>query len=238
MQRYTFFDFILLAVAVFLIPAQSVMSGRKLAWREPSETALLQRYVSTLVRALAIILYIIALWRFTGRSLRSLGLGAPTDFRSLIGFIVVLALAVALALQHVRLAQLSSDRIARLRDAMRGKKIAPRNGREFSVFSLLAVTGAFSEELLFRGFLLWFFSPVLGVVGAALCSTVIFGLGHAYQGRGNVMRTGVVGGLLAAGYVLTGNLWWLIVAHGMMNVLGGLFSVRVEAVGAITAQAT
>ncbi len=227
-QTYTLFDFALLAAAVLLIPIQSIILGRNLA-RTESQSALLRRYRITILRAVAIVVSIIALWKLTGRSLVTLGLGAPNSLGSLAGFGLVPVLAVVFAIQHKRLATRSPEEITKLAAAVRAKKLAPRNLQELSAFLVVAVTGSFSEELLFRGFLLWFFAPVFGVAGAVLSSGLIFGLAHAYQGRGNSLRTGILGALFAAAYLASGNLWWLIAVHVMMNILGGLFPFRVLA---------
>lgn len=77
------------------------------------------------------------------------------------------------------------------------------------------------EELLFRGVL-------IGVVHAgfelpiwllAVGSSVAFALGHGAQGRLGIVVTGLLGGGLAAVFVLTGSLVVVIVAHYVINVL-------------------
>jgi membrane protease YdiL (CAAX protease family) len=237
-QNYTAYDLTLLVLALFLIPAQSIMFGRKLAEAELSQSALLRRYAITLVRGIAIIAYIITLWRLNGRSFRLLGLGAPTNLGSHIGFILDLVLAAFFAIQYLRLGTLSPQQLAKFQEAMKSQKIAPRNSAEFSAFCFLAVIGSTSEELLFRGFLIWFFSPVVGLVGAIACSAIVFGVAHAYQGWRNVVSTALAGAIFAVAYVATGSLWWLIIAHILMNIRGGLLGLRVTTQSPKTYDAT
>ena len=77
------------------------------------------------------------------------------------------------------------------------------------------------EEFLFRGALVGALAagfPVSPWVLAVL-SSVAFGLGHGLQGPGGVLVTGVLGFALAAAFVLTGNLWVVVVAHYLVNTL-------------------
>ncbi len=48
---------------------------------------------------------------------------------------------------------------------------------------------------------------------AALLSSLVFGLGHAYQGPKGVLKTGLFGLAIAGLCLLTGSIWLLIVLH-------------------------
>ncbi len=83
----------------------------------------------------------------------------------------------------------------------RAGKILPRNGAERAWFVGVAITAGVCEEILYRGFLPWCVASWTGSVllGFALAA-IVFGLGHAYQGRKGVIVTGLLGlyfGLLA-----------------------------------------
>lgn len=77
------------------------------------------------------------------------------------------------------------------------------------------------EELMFR-------AAAIGVVTAgfdtspwalAVVSSAAFGLGHGAQGRVGILVTGVLGMVLAAGFVLTGSFVTVLVAHYLVNAL-------------------
>ncbi|SFF93521.1 Membrane protease YdiL, CAAX protease family [Halopelagius inordinatus] len=102
------------------------------------------------------------------------------------------------------------------------ESLAPETARGWAVLLLcvLPVIAGF-EELLFRG-------ALVGVVAAgfdvspwamAVVSSVAFALGHGAQGRVGVVVTGVLGFVLAAGFVLTGSLLVVFVAHYLVNAL-------------------
>lgn len=100
--------------------------------------------------------------------------------------------------------------------------LAPDTLRGWAVllFGVLPIIAGF-EELLFRG-------ALVGVVSAgfdvspwamAVVSSVAFALGHGAQGRVGVVVTGLLGFVLAAGFVLTGSLLVVFVAHYLVNAL-------------------
>lgn len=77
------------------------------------------------------------------------------------------------------------------------------------------------EELLFRGALVGALSVGFGVSPwlLAVLSSVTFALGHGAQGPLGVAVTGALGFVLAAGYIITGSLVVVVVAHYLVNVV-------------------
>ena len=57
------------------------------------------------------------------------------------------------------------------------------------------MTAGVCEELVYRGFMIAYFSAALGVSFwvAAVLSSVAFGIAHFYQGPAGILRTGLVG---------------------------------------------
>lgn len=92
-------------------------------------------------------------------------------------------------------------------------------------FVVLAWTGAFSEELFFRGHFFTTLRRVLGTSRIALTGTVVatmllFAALHGYQGWVGVVDTGLYGGLtMTLLYVWRGRLTSCIVAHALWNTL-------------------
>ncbi|MGD2130429.1 MAG: CPBP family intramembrane metalloprotease [Lysobacterales bacterium] len=92
-------------------------------------------------------------------------------------------------------------------------------------FVVLAWTGAFSEELFFRGLFFTAVHKMLGGTNAALAVAVaatvaLFAAGHGYQGWAGVVDTGFYGGLtLTLLFVWRGRLTACIVAHALWNTL-------------------
>jgi len=89
------------------------------------------------------------------------------------------------------------------------------------------IIGGFTEELLFRGFLISRFEKLFSkfpfpVVFAVLFQALIFGQQHMYyQGLTGLVETGMIAIISGAIYVLSKRrLWPLIISHGLANTLG------------------
>lgn len=89
------------------------------------------------------------------------------------------------------------------------------------------IVGGFTEELLFRGFLISrferLFSPVpFAIVIAIVLQAVVFGHQHFYyQGLGGALATGLIALVSGIFFVLLKrNIWPLILSHGLANTLG------------------
>jgi hypothetical protein len=100
----------------------------------------------------------------------------------------------------------------------------------------LSISAGFCEELIFRGYLIWIFQPLLGMWGAAALSVVVFALGHGYEGVKNVLIVGIVGCALTAVVILFGSLWPAIVIHALVDLQQGLAAWLILRAGT-TAQA-
>ncbi len=75
----------------------------------------------------------------------------------------------------------------------------------------------------YRGYAIAVLAPIVGNVwGAAVLSSCVFGLLHAYQGALGVVRTCLLGLCLAASFILSGSLWPAIIAHAAVDLIGGL----------------
>ena len=97
--------------------------------------------------------------------------------------------------------------------------LLPRNRAELKFGWLLSINAGVVEELLFR---LAMPALIFGVFGNALfaisVSLVIFGLLHAYQGVGGVIGSFVIGVILMAVFLATGNILWPIIVHAVFDL--------------------
>jgi membrane protease YdiL (CAAX protease family) len=87
------------------------------------------------------------------------------------------------------------------------------------------ITAGFVDELIWRGYLMNRLADFFGKTRASwavslVCSAVIFGVAHYYQGPSGMMITGLIGLLFGSAYlVLHRNLWPLIIAHSLINTI-------------------
>lgn len=82
------------------------------------------------------------------------------------------------------------------------------------------LTASFSEEVLYRGFMLKRLEEIGGTPFAVLLSSVLFGLAHFTWGPVGMVQTFAMGLVLAIAFVKFGrNLWVTILAHAYMDTL-------------------
>lgn len=104
------------------------------------------------------------------------------------------------------------------------RQLIPRTGPERGVFVGLSFVAGLGEEVAYRGYLLALLVPAFGDPWVAVAvSSTSFGLLHAYQGAVGIVRTGSLGALFAASFVVTGTLWPAIVVHTIVDLVGGLW---------------
>jgi membrane protease YdiL (CAAX protease family) len=227
MQSYTAIDIFLLIVAVVVLPAMSAISGRSLARTPRSELNLVSRYWFITIRSLFIALLVLFQWRWATRPFSTLGLDVPISYWGRWGFVFDFVIGCSFAVELL-VRDISGDRLSAMRKRLDSYRIIPRTRAEFVLFGPMALVGSVTEEILYRGFLFWFLTPLAGLSGAVLISSIAFGLGHIYQGWMGVVRTSCIGLAFGVAYALTGSLWWLMVVHTMFNSFGGLVAWRLQ----------
>jgi hypothetical protein len=213
--------FVLLAV---LFPIWAAIFGtRRLKRAAPEDLPRVR--LSTYRRAMAIqwtlTAAVIGLWVLNSREFSGLGL-VPHLNPGLAGVVFGMAI-VAIAVVRQRSAALADDEaLARLRSRV-GKLelMLPHSREELAWWYRLSVTAGVCEELLYRGYLIWYLSHWLGFITAAGVAAVLFGVGHSYQGARGMLWTGAAGLFFGAVYLLTRSLFASMVIHALMDVHSG-----------------
>lgn len=107
----------------------------------------------------------------------------------------------------------------------------PVTGRERRWWTWVSFTAGITEEIIYRGFLIYAFSrlfPDVSIWLVMLASSVLFGLAHTYQGVAGVIRTAAIGFVFAMLYVATGSVLLLIVIHFLIDLMARLESGSFE----------
>lgn len=102
------------------------------------------------------------------------------------------------------------------------RQLLPETREEKGIFLLLSVAAGSGEELAYRGYVIPVLSPFLGLPAAVALSTAVFGIMHGYQGIMGILRTTLMGGVLAWGFLASGSLWPAILAHTLIDMLAGV----------------
>lgn len=162
-----------------------------------------------------------------GWSAADLGLEFPLSAAGKWGLLFALMLLPGLQLAAV-MTERRQDEAQRATLALKLEehKFLPRTGKEFWIFTLLALCMGAGWELLYRGFLLHVLVPETGYGWAIALSALAYGLAHGYQNPKQLIGSLVSALLFAIGYAATHSLWWLMVIHVGLPLLGAHRSVK------------
>jgi len=106
-------------------------------------------------------------------------------------------------------------------------RLLPVNFLEYLPYAVLAITAGVCEEFIYRGFAIAAFSKAgLPLWLVVIVSSILFGLAHAYQGRGGIVSTGIFGVLLAIGRLGFGSLVPVMMWHAGLDLAAGIAAPR------------
>ncbi len=101
--------------------------------------------------------------------------------------------------------------------------LAPQSGLEVLLWICLSATAGFCEEVLFRGYLQKQFSRLLGNRWIALLVvSILFGLGHGYEGAKRMLLIALLGLAFGIVSILRKGLRPAIMAHTLQDTVSGL----------------
>jgi membrane protease YdiL (CAAX protease family) len=162
-----------------------------------------------------------AWWHGQGRPWALLGLGMGEGARGIVALGLSLALVFVLVAQMVHVLR-DPEHLVEVRRQLAGlRDLLPHDAAEGRWFRVVSVTAGVCEELLYRGFLFAYLEGQVGPVGALVLSSLVFGLGHLYQGSLGMLKTAGVGAVLGGLYLLGGSLLGPVLIHAVMDATSG-----------------
>jgi uncharacterized protein len=171
-----------------------------------------------------LVVFGVALWLASGRSLSTLGLTLPDGWRLWSATALILLLA-AYQGWAIRLLTHSAEQRATLRRQISSlTHVLPHTRTELQWFGGVSMTAGFCEEFLYRGYFIWVFSPWIGWWGAAALSLPFFAVAHLYQGWNGVLRTAVVGAVFTLVVAVFESLWPAIALHALVDLGSGVMA--------------
>ena len=103
--------------------------------------------------------------------------------------------------------------------------MAAKDAVQYLLASALVLVVALAEETVFRGYLILRFTDLTrSPVTAVLLSSVIFSLGHGYEGSAGVITVGFMGLVFALLYLWRGSLVAPMVMHFLQDFIGIVLS--------------
>jgi membrane protease YdiL (CAAX protease family) len=223
-------DHFFAALLVLLLPPRAWVSFRALRLASPELRPHLRRrtYIAAAASQWILCALLALYWARMRRPWSGpiAGLGVmPAITPGAIGIVIGLAIVVTLMITRWRSNEAATIERARQRLAF-AEPMLPHTRGELVLFRFLSVTAGICEELLFRGFLIWYLGRYTGVIQAALLSSLAFGVGHAYQGPRGILVTAMIGAFLSGVYLLSGSLILPMIIHGLMDLHAGWLGYR------------
>jgi membrane protease YdiL (CAAX protease family) len=176
------------------------------------------------------VLFVLGLtgWALSGRPWSAIGISLSIDRNFIIGAILVVVAVVFLVFQIYQVRTADRNELQRIKTSFaKLTRLMPGNGNELSRFYGLSVTAGIVEEILWRGFLIWYFSQYLPLWAAVVLVTLFFALAHAYQGWSHLPPIILVGAAFAGLYLLTGSIWLSVLLHAAVDILQGRMAYEV-----------
>ena len=155
-------------------------------------------------------------------SLKELGLVWQWNMRTGLALLFLFLLATYFLISLKSLIK-NCDQHPKLREQYEFVRwLLPATSKEANYFIFgLAITAGICEELLFRGYLIQLVSNDFPTYIAVIISSILFGLGHIYQGAVHVIRTAILGFIMALIYLVTESIIIPIILHIMLDMYGG-----------------
>jgi len=194
---------------------------RKMGQGESLRTTYLKTYGLLWIPTMLVLSY----WISSGRSFDVLGLSLTLSFAGTIGFGIVFILTAALIVQVFQAKNnkdVATKFMRELENAPSVDRVMPKTKADYRLFKGLSVTAGITEEIMFRGYLIWAFSFWMDTWLAALLSLAAFVLGHLYQGsKEAILKVALAGTALTLLYLLSGSLWLAILLHIVIDLTSG-----------------
>lgn len=216
-------DLALLAVLTVIVPLvsyrdmqkfrRSLAAGRPHPRVHSYRTTILAQWVTTAL--------LLGGWLLSGRSLVGIGLLPAAAGWQWAALAAAAVITVGMVWYHRHL-EGQPEQLSQVRGQLGDMEaMMPRTPDEVRWFDAVSVTAGVCEEVVYRGLLMTALTGLLGLWPAVLISSLIFGLGHAYQGVRGVLKTSLAGVAMALVVVGTGSLYAAVIMHAVLDLVQG-----------------
>ena len=182
-----------------------------------------------------IILIVVAYSEFTLEELRLTMPSINTETLGPIATYIVIGVALlySILLLYYAFGYFISDNVKNKMIVMKQKQmeqiefteLLPVTKKEKVIWNQVAWTAGITEEIIYRGFLLFAFNtlfPEWSIWLVLLCASILFGLAHTYQGLSGVIRTTIFGFVFGMLAVALNSIIPLILLHALIDYVGKL----------------
>ena len=224
-MEFSFIDHILAFIILVIFPVLSANNGKpnkELIESLPPKKHLY--YTNGLLLIIAALLILTA-WNIENRSWILLGVRMPE-----INQIVILAVATIAVIYLVDIVStfFKKDKTDKKLEDL--TYVIPLNWSEFKHYIFLACAAGFSEEIVYRGFLIHYILYIghdlpYSEVYAIAIPAIAFAISHRYQGWWAVSKISLIAILLGIVYYYSASLLIVIIIHILIDIISGIMGV-------------
>ncbi|MEO5492865.1 MAG: CPBP family intramembrane glutamic endopeptidase [Sphingomonas sp.] len=204
-------DHLLAFLLLAIIPARALWRSRPNAVASEPKAI---RYLTTIGMMAGLLSILAADWLLAGRTVKALGLGPPTTTPAQVGLGLVTMLLSVLRLVLRRKSAATRANVEAAR-----KELMPETLKERRLFLLFILAAGFGWEILYRGYLLYYLQPHVGLWGAVAVAALAYGVAHGFKSPRQVSGSIAAALAFTIGYAATGSLWWLMLLHSGLPLL-------------------
>lgn len=225
MNSLSFLDHALSLLIFVAFPTYSALTIKSVfaAVRKDGEPARLQTYRHTVASTLVLALAVISAWFVYKRPWPELGFRWPEPMAFSVGLAVAL-FVVWIFVQPLKAMAAKKELAAELSPKYEGVGLLlPFSKREEIWFRGVSINAGISEEIIYRGYLIWYLSQIVPELAAATLAVVMFALAHLYQGWKQVPGILLVSAVAVALYVATDSLLVPVIFHITLDAAQGYY---------------
>ena len=217
-------DHILIFILFIFQPVYGYFEGRRFEARLEAGAAIdrVGFYRQTMWVEWAFLAALGSSWFILGRPIEDLGFVSPGGPGFWIGLVLLfVATGFLLYSWHGAKTATVAERHKQSEYVQEVAHYLPQTTQELRSFYRVSITAGIVEEIVYRGFVLWYLVQFMPLWVAVIVSSAAFGIGHIYQGVNGATRAGLVGLAFAIFYVVTGSIWLPILAHALLDITQG-----------------
>lgn len=223
MSQLTLWDHAFAFVVFLLYPVYSMLTVRGAIEdiQKRGEGARIAAYRGVILTWVFFAACLAAIWVFLDRQWADLGFRAveagPLAIAT--GVSILLLAIIVLPLRQVAL---HPERLEGLSDQIGDfAELMPRSRREEKWFVGVSINAGILEELVFRGYLIWYLANFTPYYWAAGIAVFAFVFAHGYQGWKNLPGILLVSVVVVSLFVFTGSLLIPILLHALLDIMQG-----------------
>ena len=185
--------------------------------------ARMNAYTFSMIQLWTICLAILAIWSWADRDFKELGFQhALNGVTGIVWGLVVIGIALTFRQYHrVKTHPPTRDKLARELDAIGDytKFLMPESQAEYGRAMMVALTAGITEEIIFRGYLIWALSLWIHPWAAGLASVTLFVILHLYQNKTGLIQVALFAAITTGLFLACGSLYPVIALHIMVDVI-------------------